>query len=116
MMHMGKLKADGKLEPFVKDLEKSSLVILDEFGHVPFDVDGARLPCQVTSESHERRSVIITTDMEFGRRGTVLGDDKMAAALVDRLVYHGRMVEFTGASHRMENALMLGRQSEDDAR
>ena len=34
----------------------------------------------------------------------------------DRLVYHGRMVEFTGASHRMENALMLGKQSEDDAR
>ena len=33
-----------------------------------------------------------------------------------RLVYHGRMVEFTGASHRMENALMLGKQSEEDAR
>ena len=40
----------------------------------------------------------------------------MAVALVDRLVYHGRMVEFTGARYRMENALMLGMQSEVGAK
>lgn len=116
VMHMSRLKAEGKLEPFMNDLERSSLVILDEFGYVPIDVEGSRLLYQVISKCHEKRSVIITTNMEFGKWGTVLGDDKMAAALVDRLVYHGRMVEFTGASHRMENALMLGKQSEDDAR
>lgn len=32
-----------------------------------------------------------------------------AAAVVDRLVYTGRLVEFNGASYRMENALMLGK-------
>ena len=85
-------------------------------GYVPIDVEGSRLLYQVISKCHEKRSVIITTNMEFGKWGAVLGDDKMAAALVDRLVYHGRMVEFTGASHRMENALMLGKQSEEDAR
>ena len=33
----------------------------------------------------------------------MFGDDKMAAAVVDRLV------KFNGASYRMENALMLGK-------
>lgn len=33
----------------------------------------------------------------------------MAAAVVDRLVYTGRLVKFNGASYRMENALMLGK-------
>lgn len=56
--------------------------------------------------------MIITTNIEFGHWGTVLGDDKMASALVDCLIYHGRMVEFGGASHRMENALMLGKQGD----
>ena len=115
VIHMSRLKSEGKLEPFMNDLEKASLVILDEFGYVPIDIDGSRLLYQVISRCHERRSVIITTNMEFGKWGAVLGDDKMAAALVDRLVYHGRMIEFTGASHRMENALMLGKQSEEDA-
>ena len=57
------------------------------------------------------RSLIITANIEFGKWGTVLGDDKMAAAIVDRLVEHGRLVELTGASCRMEHALMLGNRA-----
>ena len=40
----------------------------------------------------------------------------MAVAQVDRFVYHSRMAEFTGASHRMRNVLMLGMQSEAGAK
>ena len=29
--------------------------------------------------------------------------------MIDRIVHHGRLVEFNGASHRMDAALMLGR-------
>ncbi|MGN8741807.1 ATP-binding protein [Collinsella sp. LCP19S3_C6] len=74
--------------------KRARLLILDEFGYVPFDVDGARLLCQVISESYERRSVIFTTNVESGRWGTVFADDKLAAAIVDRVVHHGRLVEF----------------------
>lgn len=116
VMHMVRLKAEGRLEAFMADLEKASLIVLDEFGYVPIDIEGARLLYQVMSAAHEKRSLIITTNIEFGRWGGVLGDDKMAAAIIDRLVHHGRLLEFTGASHRMENALMLGKQKEDDAR
>ena len=56
-----------------------------------------------------RQSMIITTNIEFSKWGTVFGDDKMASAVVDRLVYTGRLVEFNGNSYRMENALMLGK-------
>lgn len=42
--------------------------------------------------------------------GTVFGDDKMASAIIDRIVHHGRLVEFNGASRRMDAALMLGKQ------
>ena len=38
-----------------------------------------------------------------------LGDDKLAAATIDRLVHHGRLVEFNGPSRRMDAALMLGK-------
>jgi len=87
----------------------NTVSILDEFGYVPFDVDGARLLYQVISESYERRSVIFTTNVEFSRWGTVFADDKLAAAIVDRVVHHGRLVEFGGPSHRLEESLMLGK-------
>lgn len=111
VLHLQKLKADGKLHGFMKGLQSARLVILDEFGYVPIDIEGSRLLYQVVTECMKGSSMIITTNIEFGKWGTVLGDDKMAAAIVDRLVEHGRLVEFTGASHRMEHALMLGNRS-----
>lgn len=63
---------------------------------------------QVITDCYERRSLIITTNIEFGKRGTVFGDNKLAAEVIDRLVHQGRLVEFNGASKRMDEALMLG--------
>lgn len=97
------------LEGVLKDIAKADLVVLDEFGYVPLDVEGARLLFQVMSDCYERRSVIVTTNIEFSKWGTVLGDDKLAAATIDRLVHHGRLVEFNGPSKRMDAALMLGK-------
>lgn len=104
---LGKAKREGTLDRLLADVAKARLLVLDEFGYVPFDVDGARLLYQVISDSHERRSVIFTTNVEFSRWGAVFADDKLAAAIVDRVVHHGRPVEFGGPSHRLEEPLML---------
>ena len=109
VLQLGKAKGDGTLDRLLADVAKVRLLVLDEFGYVPFDVDGARLPCQVISESYERRSVIFTTSVELGRWGTVFADDRLAAAIVDRVVHQGRLVEFGGSSHRLEESLMLGK-------
>lgn len=100
---------DHSLEAMLKDLARTELLILDEFGYVPLDIEGARLLFQVMSDCYEKRSVIVTTNIEFSKWGTVFGDDKLAAAIIDRLVHHGRLVEFNGASKRMDAALMLGK-------
>ena len=71
--------------------------------------ESARLLFQVMSDCYERRSLVITTNIEFSKWGVVFGDDKLASAIIDRIMHHGRLVEFGGASKRMENALMLGK-------
>lgn len=112
VLQLGKAKREGTLDRLLADISKAKLVVLDEFGYVPFDVDGARLLYQVISDSYERRSIVFTTNVEFSKWGTVFADDKLAAAIVDRVVHHGRLVEFAGPSHRLENSLMLGRGGE----
>ena len=96
VLQLGKAKREGALDRLLADVGRAELVILDEFGYVPFDVDGARLLYQVISDSYERRSIVFTTNVEFSRWGTVFADDKLAAAIVDRVVHHGRLVEFGG--------------------
>lgn len=71
-----------------------------------------RLPSRTELYTNIRdttRSIVFTTNVEFSRWGTVFADDKLAAAIVDRVVHHGRLVEFGGPSHRLEESLMLGK-------
>ena len=100
VLQLGKAKRDGAL---------ADLIILDEFGYVPFDIDGARLLYQIIAGSYERRSIIFTTNIEFSKWGTIFADDKLAAAIIDRIVHHGRLIEFTGPSRRVSQALMFGK-------
>ena len=46
------------------------------------------------------------TNLEFSRWGSVFGDDQMAAAVIDRVVHHGRLLQFRGESYRVRHALM----------
>lgn len=50
--------------------------------------------------------MVITTNLEFSRWGSAFGDDQMAAAVIDRNVHHGRLVQFRGESYRVRHVLM----------
>lgn len=99
---------DASLEKIYAQIERTDLIIIDEFGYIPFDSEGSRLLFQVISKCYEARSLIFTTNIEFSRWGMVLGDDKLAAATIDRVVHHGRLITFDGVNRRMESALMMG--------
>lgn len=110
VLSLMKASREETLDRYLADIEKSDLVILDEFGYTPIDMEGARLLFQVISSCYERRSLILTANIEFSKWGTVLGDEKLAAAAIDWIVHHERLVEFGGESKRMGDSLMLGRR------
>jgi hypothetical protein len=73
-----------------KDL-KLDLLILDEWGYVPMDSEGTKLLFQVVSACYERRSLIITTNLEFTRWNDIFADTKITAALLDRIIHHSHL-------------------------
>lgn len=89
-----------------KKIHQADLLILDEWGYLPLHQEGARLLFDIISSCYETKSVIITTNIEFGRWKGFLFDEKLTAAIVDRLVHHSHMLIFTGKSYRMTNSLM----------
>lgn len=106
VMQLRRAKDEGRLDRELATLAKYKILAIDEFGYLPIDTEGARLLFQVIADSYEKRSLIITTNLEFSRWGTVFGDDNMAAAVIDRIVHHGRLLQFRGESYRVKNALM----------
>ena len=97
--------AKGTLGSFTRDLESCDLLIVDELGFLPLHRHAAELLFQVIANCYERRSVAITTNLEFGQWNTVINDNRLTAALIDRLVHHGHVLAFTGESYRLRNAL-----------
>lgn len=102
------LKA-GTLDRAFMELQRTDLLILDEWGYLPIDREGAQLLFRVVADSYETRSLILTTNLEFSKWGAVFTDDQMTAAMIDRLAHHGHLVLFTGESYRMQHALMKER-------
>ena len=106
VMRLRRARDDGRLDREAALIGKARLLVIDELGFLPLDADGARLLFQVFADAYERQSVVITTNLEFSRWGSVFGDDQMAAAVIDRIVHHGRLVQFRGESYRVRHALM----------
>ena len=99
-------REEGRLDREAAQIGRARLLVIDELGFLPLDAEGARLMFQVFADAYERQSVLITTNLEFSRWGSVFGDDQMAAAVIDRIVHHGRLIQFRGESYRVRHALM----------
>jgi DNA replication protein DnaC len=108
VMRLRRARDEGRLDAELAAVGRARLLVIDELGFLPLDADGSRLLFQVFSDAYERQSVVVTTNLEFSRWGAVFGDDQMAAAVIDRVVHHGRLLQFRGESYRVRHALMQG--------
>lgn len=106
VMRLRRARDENRLDAELRAIGRARLLVIDELGYLPIDIDGARLLFQVVADSYEKRSVVFTTNLEFGRWGEVFGDGDMAAAVIDRIVHHGRIVRFRGESYRNSHSLM----------
>lgn len=91
----------GKLH---KQLDRADLVVVDELGYVSLCRESAQALFHFFSERHERRSVIITTNLEFGKWTEVFGEERMTAALLDRLTHKAHIFLATGESYRFRES------------
>ena len=95
----------GTLNNFLNTLKKVELIVIDEIGFVPLHKDAAELLFQVISDCYERKSLIITSNLEFSQWNTVFGDNRLTAALVDRLIHHSHIIIFSGESYRLTQSM-----------
>lgn len=98
-------QATHQLPRYLDKARRHQLVILDEFGYVPFSPAGAQLLFQFCAALHERTSLIITTNLPFSDWVQVLGDERLTSGLLDRLTFRSHILEFLGDSYRFRHAV-----------
>jgi DNA replication protein DnaC len=100
----------GTLTSFMSSLRRVELLVLDEIGFITLHKEASELLFQVVSECYEQKSLIITSNLEFGQWNSVFGDNKLTNALVDRLIHHSHIVVFSGSGHRLEESMQRQRR------
>ena len=77
------------------------LLIIDELGYMELDRRGAELLFQVLTEREEKNSVAIASNQSFSGWTDTFTDPRLCAAIVDRLTYHGTIIETGTHSYRL---------------
>lgn len=95
-------------------LTHPSLLVVDEIGYLPINHTGAVLFFQLMNRRYERASTVLTSNKGFEEWGEVLGDEVMAAALIDRVLHHCHLVNIRGNSYRMREHTDLYRSLQSD--
>ena len=98
-------RATNSYERQLAKLANIDLLIIDDFGLKPLKGIQDEDFHDVISERYERRSTIITSNLEFSQWNTVFGDSKLTAALIDRLIHHSHIMVFSGPGHRLEESM-----------
>lgn len=94
-----------RLPKLLDQLRRFDLVLVDELGYLPFSQIAAELLFQFFSDRYERASVAITSNLDFAHWTEVFGQERMTAALLDRLVHRSTILLLEGESYRFRQSL-----------
>lgn len=100
---MGNLKlakAKGTILAELKRIERTDLLILDDFGLQPFDSQSRIALLDIIEDRHQKRSTIITSQIPVKEWYDVIGEKTIADAVLDRIVHNSLRVELFGESLR----------------
>jgi len=94
-----------QLDRVLRQLDRVELLICDELGYLSFSRAGAELLFQVFADRHERRSLLVTSNLAFSEWGQIFQGERMTAALLDRLTHRCQIFEMNGESYRFRESM-----------
>lgn len=98
-------KADGSAIKEMLKLEKLDVLILDDFGIQPLDVQSRMLLMEIIEDRHGKKSTIITSQLPVSAWYEIIGDHTLADAILDRIVHDAHRIELQGESLRKKRKI-----------
>ena len=102
---MAEAKSEKHLSEYMRILNRCHLLIIDEVGYLNYDLKASSLLFQIVGARYERASTFYTTNLEFSKWPQFIGDEGLAAAIVDRIAHHSIILNMNGPKGwRLEHA------------
>ena len=105
--NLKKAQSENRFMNRLNHYARYKLLIIDEVGFLPMDLDGANMLFQLINKRYEKHSTIITTNKAFGKWHEIFNDVTLANAILDRLLHHSHIININGNSYRLKDKLKL---------
>jgi DNA replication protein DnaC len=94
------LKADGSYVKELKKIEKTDVLIIDDFAIQHLDTQNRLSLLEIFEDRHGRKSTIIISQLPVTKWHEIIGDPTIADAICDRIIHSSFRIELKGESVR----------------
>lgn len=105
ILQLKRAHLENRLEQRLKHFTSYTVLIIDEVGYLPLDIEASNLLFQLITKRYEKKSTILTTNKNFSEWGEVFGDSVLANAILDRLLHHSKVFTIKGRSYRIKDII-----------
>lgn len=93
-------KADGSYLKELSKIERQQVLLIDDFGLQPLDVQSRSTLMEIIEDRHGKSSTIFTSQVPVSKWHEVIGEQTIADAILDRIVHDAHRIEMKGESLR----------------
>ncbi|EEI82417.1 IS21-like element helper ATPase IstB [Anaerococcus tetradius] len=101
--NLKKAKDENRLEARLKHYASYRLLIIDELGYLPISEGDERLLFQLIDRRYEKKSTIVSTNINFSDWESIFYDVRIANAILDRILHHCSIIQILGESYRLKD-------------
>ena len=113
IQQLNKAHFENRLSDRLKNFAKYKVLIIDEIGYLPMDIQGANLFFQLIAKRYEKNTTIFTSNKAFSTWNEVFSDITIASAILDRILHHCQVVSIKGESYRLKERKELMKQKQN---
>ena len=100
----------NRLPDKLRVLSNYKMLIIDEIGCLPMDIQGANLFFRFITKRYEKTSAAFTANKTFSRRNEVLANVTIAFVVLERVLHHCTVINSKGESCRLKERKEFMRQ------
>jgi DNA replication protein DnaC len=93
-------RGEGRLPRMLAMLERTRLLIVDDWGPEPLTVEQRRDLLEIVDDRYEKGSLLVTSQIPVTRWHELVGDPTIGDAILDRVVHRAHCIELKGQSLR----------------
>ncbi len=103
LQQMKKAQSENRLEDRLRHFSKYRLLIIDELGYLPINKEDSNLFFQLIDMRYEKKSTVLTTNINFNNWDSIFYDAIVANAILDRILHHAHVITISGKSYRLKD-------------